>query len=289
MMKARLKKAEPVPVNDFEAPDHAGVFIERRVLDGLGNVKGLGQSERHDRHTFHLLEKGTMTLDIDFQSYHLTAPALLYMHPNQVHRLLTIDQVSVSSWALCDEQLNSQYLNLLGEITPTKPWLLAPDTFSLLSEAVALCLKFSERKTDPLYHLVLKDCCNALVAVVVSHYLNQAKTTHKQTRSVLVSKAFKRALDHQFTTTKRPTEYAQQLAITTAYLNECVTKETGYSVSHHIQQRIILEAKRLLVHSDQSVKEIATLLGYDDYPYFSRLFTKVAGMSALAFRATYRD
>ena len=53
---------------------------------------------------------------------------------------------------------------------------------------------------------------------------------------------------------------------------------------YHIQQRIILEAKRLLYHSGKSVKEIATEFGYDDYPYFSRLFSKVAGMNALTLR-----
>ena len=289
MAKAGRKKAEPVPVNEFGGPAHAGTFIDRMVLNDIGDAKGLDQSERHDRHTFHLLEQGAMTIEIDFQTYQLTAPTLLYLHPNQVHRTLAFDQVSVSSWAIRDENLHPEYLNLLEEITPTKPWLLAPDTFSLLSEAVALCLKFSERKADQLYHLALQDSCNALVAVVVSHYLEQAKTTANLTRFELVTKAFKRALDQQFMTAKRPAEYAQQLAISTSYLNECVTKATGYSVSHHIQQRIILEAKRLLVHSNQSVKEIAASLGYDDYPYFSRLFTKVAGMRALAFRATYRD
>jgi YesN/AraC family two-component response regulator len=40
----------------------------------------------------------------------------------------------------------------------------------------------------------------------------------------------------------------------------------------------------LLSYSDKAVKEIATTLGYDDYPYFSRLFTKTTGMTALAFR-----
>ncbi|WP_258539462.1 helix-turn-helix domain-containing protein [Chitinophaga oryzae] len=67
-------------------------------------------------------------------------------------------------------------------------------------------------------------------------------------------------------------------------LSFCVKATTGQSVSWHIQQRVILEAKRLLRHSTKSVKEIAAELGYDDYPYFSRLFTKITGMSALAFR-----
>jgi len=96
-------------------------------------------------------------------------------------------------------------------------------------------------------------------------------------------------LERDFVTVKRPTEYAQQLNISSPYLNECVKKTTGHSVSYHIQQRIILEARRLLYHSDLSVKEIATELGYDDYPYFSRLFSKVTGMTALGFRNKNHD
>ena len=88
---------------------------------------------------------------------------------------------------------------------------------------------------------------------------------------------------------KSPAEYAKTLNISSAYLNECVKSTTGNSVSYYIQQRIILEAKRLLYHSGKSVKEIAVELGYDDYPYFSRLFSKVTGMTALAFRNKNHD
>jgi AraC-like DNA-binding protein len=64
---------------------------------------------------------------------------------------------------------------------------------------------------------------------------------------------------------------------------------TGKSVSTHIQLRVVLEAKRLLYHSGRSVKEIAGELGYDDYSYFTRLFTKVVGMTPIAFRDINRE
>ncbi|WP_333863881.1 helix-turn-helix domain-containing protein [Sphingobacterium sp.] len=46
-----------------------------------------------------------------------------------------------------------------------------------------------------------------------------------------------------------------------SYPNECVKNVAGFSVSHYIQQRIILEAKHLLYHSDKLVKEVAIELG----------------------------
>ena len=255
--------------------------LEKATLNGSEEAK---QSHRHDRHSFFLLENGTVSIEIDFQKYTIKSPSVIYLHPDQVHRTTAFENVIVSSWAINNENLNPDYLKLLEGITPAKPLVLAIETFSIISEAVSLCLKFAERKNDKLYHSILKDSCNALVALVVSHYLEQSIPIGKISRFEIITKAFKELLERDYTTAKRPAEYAQKLNISTPYLNECVKNTTGYSVSHHIQQRIILEAKRLLYHSDRSVKEIAVELGYEDYPYFSRLFTKVAGMTALAFR-----
>lgn len=278
------KKNTYVPVNSIVNEFSAGVAIERTSFKNLPNLEEAKQSHREDRHTFFLLENGTVHIEIDFQTYIIKSSSVIYMHPNQVHRIIEMENVTVSTWAINNENLNPDYLSLLEGITPAKPLALDKETFSIIFELVSLCLKFSERKNDRLYHSLLKDSCNTLVALVTSQYLEKAKSTTKYSRFDRVTKAFMDLLEHMYTTMKRPTEYAQKLNISTSYLNECVKNTTGYSVSYHIQQRVILEAKRLLYHSDKSVKEIAAELGYDDYPYFSRLFTKVAGMTALAFR-----
>jgi AraC-like DNA-binding protein/mannose-6-phosphate isomerase-like protein (cupin superfamily) len=286
------KQSKSIPVNTMADNPDIGISIERISIKDLrtlanetsGTVEEAKKSHREDRHSFFLLEKGTVHIEIDFKKYKIKPSSVVYMHPNQVHRIIAVENMTVSSWAINNESLHPEYLKLLEEITPAKPLLLKKETFSIISEAVSLSIKFSERKDDKLYHSLLKDGCNALVALVVSQYLEQAKSTDKLPRFEIVTKAFRDILERNYTTAKRPTEYAQQLNISTPYLNECVKSTTGYSVSHHIQQRVILEAKRLLYHSDKSVKEIAIELGFDDYHYFSRLFTKVVGISALTFR-----
>lgn len=278
------KKTTSIPVNNFGGTLNAGIVIEKICFEDLPDFSEWGGPERHDRHSFFLLEKGTVTMEIDFQQYKIKSPSVIYMHPDQVHRIIAFEQVTVNSWAINDEQLHPPYLDLLKDITPAKPLLLNKETFSIISEAVSLCIKFSERKNEKLYHPLLKDSCNTLVALVASQYLGQSKPTDKLSRFEMVAKAFREMLEGHYTAIKRPAAYAQKLNISTPYLNECVKNATGYSVSCHIQQRVILEAKRLLYHSGKSVKEIATELGYDDYPYFSRLFTKVTGTTAVAFR-----
>ena len=195
----------------------------------------------------------------------------------------------MSIWVISNESLNPEYLKLLEGISPAEPLLLKQEAFSIISEAASFCIKLSERKGEKLYNSLLNGSCNTLIGLVISQYQAQSKPLDKLSRFEIITKAFREILERNFITAKRPTEYAQQLNISTAYLNECVKSATGHSASYHIQQRVALEAKRLLYHSDKSVKEIATELGYDDYPYFSRLFTKVAGMTALAFRNKNHD
>ncbi len=261
-----------------------GIAVDRISFADM-RIFGEGErSHRHDGHAFFLLESGSISIEIDFQKYKLTAPSVMYVHPNQVHRTTAAENVAVGSWAITNENLNAEYLAILEEIAPAKPLMLQQETFVIMYEALSLCIKFAERKNDKLHHSLLKDSCNTLVALVVSLYLEQAKPTAQLSRFETITKAFREVLECNYITDKRPAAYARKLNISTPYLNECVKNTTGYSVSYHLQQRVILEAKRLLVHSDQSVKEIAAALGYDDYPYFSRLFTKVTGITALAFR-----
>lgn len=283
------KKIHSIPVNRMADDFNTGIVIERLSFDDLSiadkaNFEEENQAHRHDRHSFFLLEQGTVSIEIDFQKYTIEPSSVIYIHPNQVHYTTSAENIIVSSWAINNENLNPEYLKLLEEITPAKPLLLEKETFSIILEAVSLGIQFCKRKSDKLYHSMLKDSCNGLVALVISQYLEHSQSTDKTSRFEIVAAAFRKMLEQNYTADKRPADYAQKLNISTPYLNECVKNATGHSVSHHIQERIILEAKRLLYHSDKSVKEIAAVLGYDDYAYFSRLFTKVTGMSALAFR-----
>ncbi|WP_286591472.1 helix-turn-helix transcriptional regulator [Sphingobacterium sp. N143] len=245
---------------------------------------GATEPHRDEGHTFYILEKGSVTIEIDFQQYEINAPTVVYMHPNQVHRILDFTTMDICSLAVKNENLNPDYISFLEELAPAKPLELTNTISTEIFETFSLCLKFSRQNDNKLYYPLLRDSSNTLIALIISTFLNQNKVSSKASRTELITRSFKRLLETNYSTIKRPATYAKQLNISTHYLNESVKYTTGQTVSQHIQDRIILEAKRLLYHSDKSVKEIAFELGYDDYPYFSRLFNKSTGMSALTFR-----
>ena len=74
------------------------------------------------------------------------------------------------------------------------------------------------------------------------------------------------------------------LNISVVYLNEAVKATTGHSVSRFIMSQVVLYAKRLFANTDMTAQQIASDLGYVDYPYFSRLFKKIEGISPAEYR-----
>ena len=106
----------------------------------------------------------------------------------------------------------------------------------------------------------------------------------QQPRNIELAKKFLSLLEKQFASKKMVADYADQLAVTPNYLNEVIKKVSGFPASHHIQQRIVLEAKRQAAYSDISMKEIAWHLGFDDVAHFSKFFKNVSGSSFSDFR-----
>jgi AraC family transcriptional activator of pobA len=283
------KNKNKIPVNTMDNTFSLGISIDKNSINKADfrtseQKEEATQSHRDEGFTFHILEKGTVIIEIDFETHHVTAPAVVYLHPDQVHRMLDIDDIIVCSLSINSENLNTGYLKILEELNPVTPLSLETEVYSVVAESFLLCLNFYRQKENKLYYPLLRDSCNTFIGFLLSQFLNVIKPEDSFSRSDKIAKAFRNLLEKNYITLKRPGQYAGLLNISTPYLNECIKGSTGNSVSYLIQERIILEAKRLLYHTDKSVKEIAFELGYADYPYFTRLFSKVTGISAMTFR-----
>jgi AraC family transcriptional regulator, transcriptional activator of pobA len=86
---------------------------------------------------------------------------------------------------------------------------------------------------------------------------------------------------------KMVSDYASDLGVTPSYLNCVVKKVSGYTASYHIQQQIIMEAKRQTIYSGASMKQIAYCLEFQSPAHFSKFFKKNCGVSYSDFRKLY--
>lgn len=77
---------------------------------------------------------------------------------------------------------------------------------------------------------------------------------------------------------------ASELNMSSRYLSDLLKQETGKTAIELIHIFLISEAKNMLIEAEQSVSEIAYALGFDNLPYFSRLFKKEVGVSPNQFK-----
>lgn len=96
-------------------------------------------------------------------------------------------------------------------------------------------------------------------------------------------------IDRSFATWHQVNDYAARLGYSTRTLNRLARDNTGLSAKQLIDDRIILEAKRLLSHADAPVADIATQLGFDDPSNFSTYFHRRTQLTPGTFRSQARS
>ena len=83
--------------------------------------------------------------------------------------------------------------------------------------------------------------------------------------------------------------YAEKLNVSISYLNNSVKLHSGEPPGQIIRNKILLEAKRLLAHSNLNVAEIGYRLTFEDPSYFCRFFKRETQMTPLEFRSHMRE
>jgi len=91
-------------------------------------------------------------------------------------------------------------------------------------------------------------------------------------------------IEKYFREEKEVAFYAKKVSLSIRRLNEISVTDTGLTVKKLIIERLVTEAKRLIVAEKISFKEISYHLGFNDPAYFSRIFKQKTGVSPEHFR-----
>ncbi|OON67690.1 AraC family transcriptional regulator [Hymenobacter sp. CRA2] len=105
----------------------------------------------------------------------------------------------------------------------------------------------------------------------------------------LLLKAFQARIEECFHERHEVSAYAEMLHISAGHLSEVVKAQSGKPAIKHIHERLVLEARRLLVYTPQPLKEIAFDLGFADASYFNRFFKRETGSTPAEYRSRSRE
>lgn len=243
---------------------------------------------RRDDHFLFILQKnGYSKLVIDFKEITLTENCIICILPGQVHYVIFVDSSTEACLLAVDSELISKENRSIFEENyfDYQSINLNPTTSHFFNSCIELVEASQKLNTSSEVIYSLTNTCVCLFA----HAYEQIKVSQTIiSRKHIITKQFKSLLLQHFRTHKSAVNYANELHITSAYLNEAVKLITGLTVSYWIQQMILTEAKRLLYATDTTVKEIAYQLGYDDHAYFNRYFSNLEKMTPLQFRVSSR-
>lgn len=268
----------------------AGIHI-LNMQDEIREEHDILKPHRDNHYLLMLATSGRFKLNIDFKEFSFTGPTLLCVFPEQVHYIIEVNNpkgwiVSIDP-SLIDQDIKQSFESKFHSLI-----ILAPDSdfhrnlISLLllieNFQAAAVDKYGKKTLHSLLEAFLNSIASYLISVSVIERSNMSRGTN-------IKDDFYQLLKLHYKTWKQPAQYASELAISVAHLNDTMKSLTGIPVSLHIQQSSILEAKRQLYYTNKSVKEIGYELGYDEPVYFGKLFKKTTKLSPLAFRQQFRD
>lgn len=140
-------------------------------------------------------------------------------------------------------------------------------------------------RTDPGHRLALQGWLQVLLGNVLrlAEGLPNPADPEAGRRRALVAR-FGEMVERRFRGSQTVAAYAAALHVSESRLRNACLALTGQSPVQLVHARILLEAKRRLHYTDAPVSEIAYALGFDDAAYFTRFFSRRAGMSPRAFR-----
>ena len=106
-------------------------------------------------------------------------------------------------------------------------------------------------------------------------------------QSYSLTKRFKLLIDQHYLDFGPLRDYAERLHVTERQLNDAVKRTLGKTAGLLVQERLVLEAKRLLSNTDMGVAEIAFHLRFEDHAYFGRFFKKHTALTPGEFKKRY--
>ena len=247
------------------------------------------------RHNYYTVLWATCTTGvhmIDYNEFPIEPGVVFFVSPGQVHKVVTDKEPEGYVFLFTEAFLKLNYiprefitnLGLFSDMAATPPIVLdekGRENLRHISRHIEELFRGNEPFKEEAIGAYLK-----LFLIECNKYAPVKAIDNPQSlqSSKILLRAFKEIVEEDYNTRLKVADAARKLNVTPDYLNTIIKESLGKTAKEYIQDRIILEAKRLGVHTNLSSKEIAFELGFDDPSHFSRFFKNMEDSSFTAFR-----
>ena len=273
-------------------------FALKRIEDVYRNTNGAPDvPHRHDYYTILFIEKGEGNHFVDFTEYNIEDRTIYFIQPGQMHQVIfsaeplgwviTFTEQFLIANSIPEKMINDIYLfNEYGQSPPLSINENDMPIYKSLAEQMAHFASALETYTMEAVGSLVK-----LFLIQSNNHCTLRKSNNPQLveTSNHILRTFKQLLNKKYASSHMVSDYADELAVTADYLNKTVKNITGKSAKEHIQSKLIIEAKRSLLFSNISNKELSYELGFEESAHFNNFFKKITGQTPSEFRVLARQ
>jgi AraC family transcriptional regulator, transcriptional activator of pobA len=293
-MQDTIPKTAVLHIEQFHGGHDHEEFYANTLQEHLQTRhKDIALPHSHDFYLAMLFTKGSGTHEIDFTSYEVKPGVLFFLNPGQTHH-----------WELSEDTEGYIFFHSqeFYDLHYTHNRINRFPFFFSMHQSPAIYLDAHEiDKFTRLFRSVLGENSSvkrlrkeAVISLIDLVYIESTRIypeynaeTNAQNNYYNRFREFEALIEENYRVMKFPSLYASMMAITSRHLNRITQSVVGKAASDVIVDRVLLEAKKLLVLHGRNFGEIAIALGYVDYAYFSRLFKNKTGDTPSGFLGRY--
>tara|TARA_B110000908_G_scaffold168924_1_gene224897 strand:+ start:814 stop:1680 length:867 start_codon:yes stop_codon:yes gene_type:complete len=237
-------------------------------------------------------QKGSPTHLVDFNPIKIKPNSLLFVNKNSVQ--LFDNETSFSGKIIlftdsffCKSEMDTKFIRssiLFNDLLAISQINVSNSIFATIFQQLETELK---NLKDNYQSDILRNNLRNLLLQSERERRNQNFIELKKDADFDYSLILKDLLDKNFISHKKVSFYCQKMHLTSKRLNQATTKIFGKTPKEIIDDRVLLEAKRILAHTNESIKEIAFSLGFEEPTNFIKYFKKHTDKTPVEFRTEF--
>lgn len=290
-MKNPTEQLPVYSLHNFSSPERKSQQFQVEVFDANRHF-AVKYPHRHDFFEVLFLQKGSGYHVIDGNNYEIKPPCVFFLSPGQAHKLELSHDIEGYIFIFTSDfyLLNRRNQNSLIEFPffytihqDNPPLQLASNADvgfleTLFRQSITETAQPGKYTPD-----LLRSILDLILTTCAARYQENEHLHHKGKGLILV-KQFFQLLEENHLKNLSLNDYAEMIGVTPNHLTQMVKTLTGKTSSQIIKAKQLLEIKRLLVHTNLTVSEIANQLSFEDQSYFTRFFKRETGVTPVQFR-----
>ncbi|OCB74441.1 helix-turn-helix domain-containing protein [Flavobacterium crassostreae] len=283
-----MKKYPVYSIQRFNCNSVNSDFYINTFKNHLITHRFVEQPHRHDFYVLVFFTAGSGTHNVDFNTYNIQPHRVFVLQPGQMHHWSLSEDIEGYVVFYSPEMYNLYFgqKDLDGFAfyysAHTKSEIVLSATES---EALEPLFKMMLLESQAPKNFAQDKILNLLdiIHIELARKYQDSGGVHAPAYMGKI-KQLGQLLEAKFAQEKTASFYANALNISLKHLNRICNEMLQKTTTEVIAQRVVLEAKRMLMDKNLTVNEIANHLGYEDYSYFVRLFKKHTGKTPKVFR-----